>query len=62
MEQRVQAKCLGEVGAETGEHVVVEEDIALDFFGEVLNGSGIRKAEFCASLLESVEGVGNGPR
>lgn len=61
LEQRVQAESLGEVGAKAGKHVVVEENIALDLLGEVLNGSGIGQAEFCASFLKGVVCVGNGP-
>jgi hypothetical protein len=33
LEERRHAKDLGEVSADAGEHVVVEEDIALDLLG-----------------------------
>lgn len=60
LEKRVQAEWFGEVGAEASEHVVVEQDIALDLLGEALDGPRIGEAELCASLLERAVRVREG--
>lgn len=41
LEQRVQAEGLGEIGAQASEHVIVEENIALDLLGQALNGAWV---------------------
>lgn len=59
LEQRVQAEGLCEIGAHATEHVVVEKDIALDFFCEVLHGAGVVETELCAPGLEGVVCIGH---
>lgn len=59
LEKGVQAEGLGEIGAQAGEHVVVEENIALNFLGQALDSAGVRQAELCASLLEGAKCVGD---
>lgn len=60
LEQRVQAECLGKIGAQASEHVIVEEHIALDLLGQTLNGAGVRQAQLCAALLEGADGICEG--
>lgn len=57
LEQRRHAEDLCEVGADAGEHVIVEEDIALDFLGQGLYCAGIRQAELCPPLRKVVDGI-----
>lgn len=57
LEQRRHAEDLCEVGADAGEHVVVEEDIALDFLGQGLYCAGIGQAELCPPLGKVVDGI-----
>lgn len=57
LEQRSHAKDFSQVGTNASEHIVVEEDIALDLLGEALDGSGVGQAEFCPTLGERVDGI-----
>lgn len=41
LEERRHAEDLGQIGADAGEHEVVEEDIALHLLGQVLDGSRV---------------------
>lgn len=61
LEEGVQAECLGKVGAQATEHVIVEQDIALNFFCQAFNGARVGKAELCATSLERVVYVVHGP-
>lgn len=61
LEERVQAEGLGEVGAQATEHVVVEEDIALDLFCQALDSARVVEAQLCAPGLEGVVCIGHGP-
>lgn len=44
LEERSDAEGLGQVGAKAGKGQVVEEDIALDFLGDVVDGAGVAQA------------------
>lgn len=57
LEQGREAEGFGEVGLDAGEHVVVEEDIALDLLGQVLNRAGVGEAELRAPLREGVPDI-----
>lgn len=57
LEQRRHAEDLCQVGSDAGEHVVVEEDIALDFLGQRLDCAGVAQAELCPPLGEVVDGI-----
>lgn len=57
LEQRRHAEDLCQVGTDAGEHVVVEEDIALDFLGQCLDCARVAQAELCSPLGEVVEGI-----
>lgn len=61
LEEGVQAESLGKVGAQATEHVVVEEDIALNLFCQALDGARVGQAKLCAASLERVVYVGHGP-
>lgn len=50
LEKRSHAENLGQVGADSSEHVVVEKDVALNFLGQVLHASRVGKAELCSAL------------
>lgn len=52
LEQRRDTEGLCEVGAQTGEGQVVEEDIALDLLCDVLDSAGVGKAQSLSSCLE----------
>jgi hypothetical protein len=52
LEQRRDTESLCEVGAQTGEGQVVEENIALDLLCNVLDGAGVAKAQSFSSCLE----------
>lgn len=54
LEERSHAEDLGEVGAHTSEHGVVEEDIALDLPSESLDGTRVDEAELGPTLREGV--------
>lgn len=53
LEQRRNAESLCEVGAQTGEGQVVEENIALHLLCDVLDGAGVGQAKGLSSCLES---------
>lgn len=57
LEQGVQAESLGEVGTDAGEHVVVEENIALDLLGQTLNGTRVGQTKLGPALGEGVDGI-----
>lgn len=57
LEQRRHAEDLCQVGTDAGEHVVVEEDIALDFLGQRLNCARVVQAELCPPLGEVIDGI-----
>lgn len=57
LEQRRHAEDLCQVGTDAGEHVVVEEDIALDFLGQRLDCARVAQAELCSPLGEVVDGI-----
>lgn len=42
LEKGCHAEDLGQIGADAGEHEVVEEDIALHLLSQALDGSGVR--------------------
>ena len=52
LEQRSDAEGLGEVGAEPREAQIGEEDISLDFFGNVLNSSRVGEPQCFSPLRE----------
>lgn len=53
LEQRRRTEHLGDFGAEAGEGVLVEEDILLDLFRDVVNGARIAQPEGISSVLEA---------
>lgn len=60
LEKGRQAEGLRDVGAQAAEHVVVDEGIAGDLLGQVLDGSGVRQTELGSPLGEGVVGIGDG--
>lgn len=57
LEQRRHAEDLGEVGANTGKHGVVEEDIALDLLGQGLYRAWVAETELGPALGEGVDDI-----
>lgn len=60
LEERSYAEGLGEVGAQTREHEVVQEDIALHLLGNILDGAGVGQAERRPPRLEGSICVSDG--
>lgn len=60
LEERGHAEHLGQVGADAGEHEVVEGNIALDLSGESLYRAGVGEAKLGSALGEGVEGITEG--
>ena len=57
LEERVYAEALVQFRAQTAEGLVGEEDGALDFGGDVVDGARVAEAERGPSVLEGVVGV-----
>lgn len=60
LEEGGHAEDLGQVGANASEHVVVEEDIALNLLGQRLYRARVGQAELCTALREGVERIPDG--
>ena len=52
LEDGVQAETLIELGAQAGESLVGEEDVALHLLGDLFNGARVAEAERRSSVLE----------
>lgn len=61
LEEGVEAEGLCEIGAQATEHVVVEENIALNLFCQALNGARVGQAELCAPSLEGIVCISHRP-
>lgn len=53
LEQRRNAECLCEIGAQAGEGIVGQKDLSLDLSGDIINLSGVRETELRSLLRES---------
>ena len=62
LEEGSHAEDLGQVSADASEHVVVEEDIALNFLCQRLYRARVGQAELCTALRERVYGISDGER